>query len=469
MVKLPLMVCGLIFKQNQIKMKGIINKLVQDKQVDFGKIHSFREVYLSDKRSNVKRWYLGVLLFLIIIMFLPWTQNIRAKGTVTTLRQEHRPQEINTIISGKIIKWYVKEGDFVRAGDTLVQLTEVKESYLDPNLVGRTYDQIVAKKSSVDFYHTKVKATDQQITAMSQARHLKIKQLENKLKQLALKITADSMEMVAAGNDFKIASEQLKRMSVLRDSGLASMVQIEQRNQSFQTSLAKKTSAEIKLMNTKTDLVNAQMELDQIQQEYLEKIAKSSGEKASVQSEIASTTADISKLENTHANYSIRSGMYYIIAPQDGQFTQAEKSGLNEIVKEGERLGLIIPKQAQRAVEMYVAPMDVQLLSIGRPVRFMFDGFPALVFSGWPQASYGTFAGKVIAIESNISENGLFRVLVVEDSTFRPWPNELKLGTAANGIALLNDVMVGYELWRNINGFPPNYYKTESAKNEKKK
>jgi hypothetical protein len=33
------------------------------------------------------------------------------------------------------------------------------------------------------------------------------------------------------------------------------------------------------------------------------------------------------------------------------------------------------------------------------------------------------------------------------------------MGTGAQGIALLKDVPIWYELWRNINGFPPDYYK----------
>jgi hypothetical protein len=99
-------------------------------------------------------------------------------------------------------------------------------------------------------------------------------------------------------------------------------------------------------------------------------------------------------------------------------------------------------------------------------VRFIFDGFPAIVFSGWPNSSYGTFGGVITVIENGISENGKFRVLVSEDYSDSPWPKQLKFGGGANGIALLNDVSIGYELWRNINGFPPEYYqaKVETTK-----
>lgn len=430
---------------------------------------AFSAVYMIDKKSRVKYWLLGILFIFFIALFLPWTQNIRARGSVTTLRQEQRPQELNTIISGRIIKWHVKEGDIVRKGDTIAQLAEVKDNYLDPQLLDRTQQQIDAKSASISSYNQKVSATRSQMSAIEQTRELKKQQLTNKVAQLTLKIFSDSMETVAALNDLKIAEEQYRRQRIMRDSGLASMVQVEQRNQSFQNALAKKISAEIKFNNTKTDLVNTNIELSQVEQEYSEKLYKSAGDVASAQSEIAAGEGELAKLTNQYANYAIRAGQYFLLAPQDGQITKATKAGINEIVKEGEKLVEIVPTHIDYAIELFVKPVDLPLLSKGQTVRFIFDGFPAIVFSGWPEASYGTFGGRVAAIESSVSPNGNFRILVAEDPEEKPWPKELKMGTGASGIALLKDVPIWYELWRNINGFPPDYYQKQANRNEKGK
>jgi len=102
--------------------------------------------------------------------------------------------------------------------------------------------------------------------------------------------------------------------------------------------------------------------------------------------------------------------------------------------------------------------LDLPLVNPGQKVRFVFDGFPAIVFSGWPGSSYGTFGGIVTAVEKSVSENGRFRVLVTEDPNDRKWPAQLSMGTGAEGIMLLKEVKIYYELWRNINGFPPQYY-----------
>lgn len=427
-------------------------KEILENQYAAGDFRSFSKVYMSGSKSRIRYWVYGLLISGVAIMLLPWTQNIRSRGYITTLKQEHRPQELNAIIPGRIVKWYVKEGDHVNVGDTIAQLAEIKDSYLDPELLQRTQEQIMAKKSGIGLYNTKVTAIDSQLSAMKQSLTLK-------LKQVTAKLLSDSMETVAAANDLKIAEAQYKRQQVMRDSGLSSLLQLEQRNQYYQSALAKKMSADVKFINTRT-------ELGQVKQEYAEKISKAEGEKATTQSEIASSQAELSKLDNQYANYKIRSGLYFLAAPQGGQIVKASKAGINEVVKEGEKIVEIVPDKVEYAVELYVRAVDLPLLSLGQEVRFLFDGFPAIVFSGWPEASYGTFSGKIVAIENSVSKNGKFRVLVGEDAHYKKWPMALRIGTGANGIALLKDVPIWYELWRNINGFPPDYYKTQLHDND---
>ncbi|HZG26429.1 MAG TPA: HlyD family efflux transporter periplasmic adaptor subunit, partial [Chitinophagaceae bacterium] len=387
--------------------------------------------------------------------------------TVTTLRQEHRPQQINTIIAGRVDKWHVKEGDYVQKGDTILLLSEIKEDYLDPNLLVRTGEQIDAKKSSVSYYQNKIAATENQIDALENSLTAKINQLENKLLQTAMKIKSDSMDLVAAENDLKIATVQFSRQKALHDSGLVSLTQLEGRNQSYQTSLAKKVSAENKYLASKQEMNILQIERSAVQQEYAEKVSKAEGEKFGSLSQVATGQGDISKLQNQYASYSIRNGMYHVTAPQSGQIIKARKSGIGEIVKEGEMLVHIVPDQMDYAVELYIRPVDLPLVSPGQKVRFLFDGFPAIVFSGWPEASYGVYGGIVSAVESDVSESGKFKVLVKEDAAYRKWPKELRMGTGANGIALLKNVPIWYELWRNINSFPPDYYKTTQTAEKK--
>ena len=423
-------------------------------------LKAYNNIYRHNKNSHIKYWAIGLLVSLLVILFLPWTQNIRAKGRVTTLRQEQRPQELNSIIPGKIVKWFVKEGDMVQAGDTILQISEVKDDYFDPNLVSRTGEQLDAKQMSIEYYKNKVSATQTQIGALGNNRLLKQSQLENKIQQLKLKLQSDSAENIAAMNDYTIASLQYKRQKAMYDSGLVSLTQLEQRNQAFQNALAKRTSAENKFGATRQELIIARIEMDAINQDFVEKVSKAQGDQFQSLSQIAGGQGDVAKLQNQYSNYNIRRGMYFITAPQAGQITKAKKAGIGEIIKEGEMLVEIVPDKIDYAVELFIEPMDLPLISLNQKVRFLFDGFPAIVFSGWPNTSYGTFSGEVVAIENSVSLNGKFRILVKEDEEDKKnWPKELKIGAGTQGIALLKNVPVWYELWRNVNGFPPDFYK----------
>lgn len=435
-------------------------------------LQSVNKIYHIHRKSRVKRWFLFILIGGIITLFLPWTQNIKVMGNVSTLYQEQRPQQLNSPIPGRIIKWYVKNGDYVKKGDTLLQLSEVKEDYLDPLLVKRTEMQVEAKKGVRDYYEAKVGTTNSQLQALNSARDLKLSQLKVKISQLNNKLAGEEAELEAAKNELRMSSDQYERQKKMYDEGLVSLTQFQQRSVSYQNALAKKTATENKLAQTRQEIVNVNIEQNATIQDYNEKLSKTEGDRFQSMGQIEGSDGDIAKLENQVANYKARQGLYFVIASQDGQVVQINKAGIGEILKDGESIGIIVPEKVDYAVEIYIKPVDLPLVKEGQRVMCIFDGFPAIVFSGWPNSSYGTFAGKVIAVENNISANGMFKALVIQDKNEKQWPPKIKMGTGVQGIAILNDVPIWYELWRNINGFPPDYYevKTEkSAKDEKSK
>jgi len=447
--------------------------LSEDIQATVGKpLNSFTEIYRHNKSSKVRRYFFVIVGIMLGILFIPWTQNIRSAGSVTTLRQEERPQELNNIIPGRIVKWWVKEGDFVKKGDTIVQLAEIKDDYLDPQLLQRTEQQLSAEQMTIDYYQGKVAATGDQITALQNEQQLKLSSIDNKLIQTQRKVQSDSMKVIAARNEMLVADRQLEGATKMYEQGVIPLTEFERRKVLHQNVNAKLIGAQNDYSNSKQDLLILQLDRSAAIQEYAEKIAKASGDRFQSQSQIASGQGKVAKLQNQYSNYRIRNGQYFVLAPQDGQIIKAMKAGINEIVKEGEMIVQVVPGNYQLATEIWVKPMDLQLLAVGQKVRFMFDGFPAIIFSGWPQASYGTFGGEIVAIETNLSENGMFRVLVAEDKSDRKWPADLKLGTGVVSFALLNDVPIWYELWRQVNGFPPDYYKSSSGskkENDKKK
>jgi len=425
----------------------------------FGRFKSLKTV-MTEPNSHGRRnkWIISLVIGFVIVLCLPWTQNIQSVGQISTLNPKQRPQQINSVIAGRISQWRVKDGQLVQKGDTLALITEIKEEYLDPSQLTRMDEQIKAKDASVDFYKNKADATSSQGITLETSRKLKLSQLANKVKQYTLLVQSDSISYLAAANQFKIAEPQLERQKQLYAAGLKSLVELEQRQQAYQDALSKKIGAENKFYNSKNELINVKIERAAIEQEYAEKILKTTGDRFSTLSEMATTQSEVAKLKNQLSNYSIRRNFYSILAPQAGQVIRTSKAGIGETVKEGDPLLEIVPVNFEEAVEIFIDPFDLPLINKGQKVRLQFDGFPAIVFSGWPNSSFGTFGGKIATVDPSISINGKFRAWVVPDETEEVWPPELRFGSGAKGIALLKDVPIIYELWRKLNGFPPEYY-----------
>lgn len=400
----------------------------------------------------------GIFLLLFMSLFLPWTQNIRSQGILTTFRPQDRPQTVVATIAGRIEQWRVLEGAYVKKGDTIASLSEVKEKYLDPNLLARLGEQVEAKKEAVKANKAKEMAMQEQIKALGQGLVFSLQKARNKISQTRLKLQSDSMEAVAQQTELAIAQAQFLRQENLYKQGLKSLTELEQRRLKLQETQAKLLSLENKYNSSLAELQNTRTELYSLQAEYGDKIAKAEAELSSTRSYLFTTQADIAKLQNEYSSTQIRNQYYQIVAPQDGFVVQTLKAGIGEIIKEGEPLATIMAGNPQLAAELYIDALDLPLMKRGAQVRLQFEGWPTFVFSGWPGASFGTFGGRVAVID-NTGTNGKYRMLVVPDPEEDPWPGPLRVGAGVNGWAMLNTVPVWYELWRQLNNFPPEYTK----------
>jgi len=446
-------------------------------KIDRRKYSSIR-VFLDEAslRKSRKRLYIAFFVVLIGALFLPWTQNVRSKGYVTSLEPEKRPQTVQSVIGGRIESWYVREGDFVKKGDTLLFMSEIKNDYFDPKLLERTDEQIQSKNFSRENYSEKASALEDQITALIDNRALKLEQAINKIRISKLKVVADSIDLIAAQTNEDIAKAQMQRMDTLFSQGLYSRTDLEKRRQKLQESIAKRVAQESKLLASRNELINSRVNYNAVGAEYDGKISKAKSERFATLSSMYGTDAEVSKLKNQYSNYAVRTSQYYLTAPQDGFITKAVKTGIGETVKEGEKIVTIMPADYELAIEMYVRPLNYPLMHVGEEVRIQFDGWPAIFFSGWPGVSVGTFGGRIVAIDNFTSDNGMYRILVAPDPDAAPWPEGVRPGAGAKTFALLNDVSIWYEIWRQINGFPADFYLPENidkapndAADEKKK
>jgi multidrug resistance efflux pump len=363
----------------------------------------------------------GVILtlvgFIIILIVAPWIQNVAGSGIVTSFSPDQRPQTLDALIDGRIEKWYVQEGDYVKKGDTIVVLRDIDTKFLDPKFQER---QQVIRDNEVG---------EAELEVLMAKR--KVLQAEQKLLQ------ADAL-VINANIDAKTARTRYERAESLFAQGLASKREVETNLLSLQKAINDSIKALTGLEIERRELANANTELGAKKRLANSKIAK----------------ADLEL-----GNVSSRRDFGVMLSPIDGYITRIIQVGDGQAVKKNDKLAVIVPETQDIAAEIFVGSLDAAIIDTGRKVRLQFAGFPAIQApgGGFPDFALGTFGGIVKVVDAVDDGDGKYRVLVVPDTTDKPWPTRgyLRQGTEATGWVLLNEVPLGYEFWRLLNGFPP--------------
>ncbi|GAB2705499.1 biotin/lipoyl-binding protein [Mucilaginibacter koreensis] len=424
---------------------------------------SARTIWPSHGPRLLGRILILVLVVIIIIMLLPWRQTIPGKGVVTALRPQDRPQTVQNQIGGRIERWAVSEGQEVKKGDTILVLSDINQSYFDPELPQRLNEQLDAKRGSEDAARQKIQATNAQLAALNNGLRYQLSAAENKVKQAQNEVDIARADLTAGENFYAISKARLDRYEAGYRNGLFSLTDIESRRLKLQEDRAKLISQQNKLNNTKQTLINANIELDNIRAKYQESLAKTQSDLGSAISSQASVKGEIAKLRNDIANISIRRQLYVVRAPQSGFVVKTLKAGIGENIKDGESIATLQPKNPMVAAEIYVSAMDVPLILDTSDVRLQFEGWPSIQFSGWPSVAVGTFAGKIYTIDRVSSSGGKYRLLIKQQlptpKNDEPWPKQLRQGSGVYGRIILRSVPVWYEIWRQLNGFPPSLEK----------
>ncbi|MBC8044929.1 MAG: HlyD family efflux transporter periplasmic adaptor subunit [Rhizobacter sp.] len=380
----------------------------------------------------------GAAIFIAItvlaLTFVPWQQNVAGSGKVTRYLPNDRPQNIESPISARIQKWYVIEGTAVKAGDTLALLQDIGSSFMDKDFVTKVKSQ---RDNNAEAQENAVRTARQ--------RTLQAIQLE------------EAAEAAVENAKFEVstATVRLNRIKDLSQEGLASVREVETAQLAVQ-------KANADLIRSRTSLAAAQQNIVAVQNDEARAVNQAA--------------AAISSADLTLANAEQRRAASVVLAPTDGVVNRIAQAGAGTTVKEGDLLASVVPEVKEMAVEIKVGSMDAAMLDAGRPARLQFSGFPALQFSGWANISIGTYGGTVAMIDATDNGKGEYRVLIVPDSSGKPWPSQayLRQGTDVTGWVMLSDVSLGYELWRQMNGFPPlvpvksSYTEKEQGKAAKK-
>ncbi|MCX7930725.1 MAG: HlyD family efflux transporter periplasmic adaptor subunit [Chlorobi bacterium] len=416
-----------------------------------------------DVPSPLRR-YLRIVLILftitIIGLFLvPWVQTVIADGRVTALSPVERPQYINAQITGRLVRWYVTEGAHVFPGDTIAVLQDIDPKFLDSNIVLRASSHVEWLEQRAQQLRQQVAAISDQLNAEIAAQTAAIQSAEQYVIQSRQKVSAARALYEQETVELQIAQQRYRDRKSLYEQGLRSLREFESAQLALQQAQARFNRAQAELRAAESQLEQSQQELKLKQNEWTAKVQKTRSELNKAQESLSAVESAIAKALIDKSNIEVRRQYAVVRSPIEGTVVRLYSLGPGETVKQGEPLAIVMPEINSLAVELLVKGNDAPLVYPGQKVRIQFDGFPALQISGFPQVNVGTFGGIVSVVDAVDDDrgSGMFRVIIKPDSTDEQWPHSavLRPGTKARGWMLLNTVPLAYEIWRQLNGFPP--------------
>jgi multidrug resistance efflux pump len=400
------------------------------------------------------RWVAGGLLaalavLTVLLALVPWQQTSLGQGRVIPLDPASRTQSVEAPISGRVVQWRVTEGDQVQAGDAIAVLQDNDPSYLDrlEKELATVDDRLASGRAAMAAYEAKV-------DAVAAARDAAVTAAEAKINAAARKVDAARQKARIAQADFETAELNLARVEPLFRDGLSSQRTLELTRLKARETQAKRLEAQAGVAQATADLAVARAEL-------VEKREDQRGKLEGVKAELEAASQKVAELEakrlETETKLS-RQGAQIVTSPGDGTVLAIVAGLGGEQVKAGDVLARVVPTHVETMVELTVDGNDVPLIERGQPVRLQFEGWPAVQFAGWPSVAVGTFPGEIAFVDAADDGSGRFRIVVREpEVSDEPWPDPryLRQGLRAKGWVVLSRVPLGWELWRQLNGFPP--------------
>ncbi len=401
-----------------------------------------------DSARLLARLLTGGFIAIIVALFVtPWQQSVTGTGRVIAYTPIERQQTVDSPITGRVVRWHVQEGDHIEAGEPLVDLGDN-----DPDIQARLMRERDAIQREIDAATLTIAVSETKIASREGVRTAAVMQAD-----LKRQISQDRKMAAERARDAAVATHQTAKQNAERLRGLHKKGLVSTRDLEL---------AELKLQTASADLDRAKASLKAATREIKamtagreEKDADTNAKLAEAQASLQKAKADKAKAERELAKIEVqlaRQSTMHVTAPRSGVIFRVLAPNGAAMVKQGTPLAILIPDTNARAVELWVDGNDAPLITAGRHVRIQFEGWPAVQFVGWPSVAVGTFPADVAFVDATDNGQGKFRVVVVPaNAEDWPAPEYLRQGVRANGWVLLNQVSLGYELWRQFNGFPP--------------
>jgi adhesin transport system membrane fusion protein len=403
---------------------------------------------LRAPRVLARAMALGIVVTAAGLVFVPWQQNVRGSGRVVAFEPYDRLQTIAAPVMGRVARSWVIEGSSVKEGDPLLEIVDN-----DAGIIARLGQQRASLEAGLIASESKVAVYGEQVRALEDARELAMSAAEQHIQMAGASVRSAEQGLNAALAGARQAGLNYSRQKDLFAEGLASRAEFEVAERSHREAQAKVEQAREALAGARNAEEAKRADLGRVDTEAKAKIESARAEREAANVDVAQKQKQLSELDTKISQQASQ----LLRAPRDGTVLRLNVSPGAELVKAGDPLLVLVPETEERVAELWVDGNDVPLIHEGRQVRIQFEGWPAVQFAGWPSVAVGTFGGRVRLVDRTDDGAGKFRILVGPDPEDEPWPSSdfLRQGARAKGFILLDEVRLGYELWRQANGFPP--------------
>lgn len=397
--------------------------------------------------------FVGLVVSIVAMVFVPWRQTARGFGDVIALDPQQRPQPLLSPSMGVVsyVKPGLREGSYVEKSELLLRLTPFAINAID-----QLDTQIIAMESREASALASLEVSKQSATLQESSGRNMAESLKQDFQASKQKWEQAKNEVTSLLADFEDKTNQLNIAERVAEKGLVSREELFTKRRTVDAQSAKVRKAENAVNELYAALLSKEEEIEAKRQEIDIKNRTANQKVLEEMQKINSIEKEILDVRNQRAQMD----RLEIVAPRSGHIQQWFGVEGSDVIKQGDQLFVIVPDADEKSVELKIRGMDIPLIQIGDPVRLRFDGWPAVQFVGWPSVAVGTFGGKVNRILPTDDGMGYFRVVVTPDNHFERengWPDDryLRQGVRATGWVLLKEVPLGYEIWRQLNGFPP--------------
>nr|MCU0536255.1 HlyD family secretion protein [Hydrococcus sp. Prado102] len=394
-------------------------------------------------------WTRGLLYFLAIFVaiILPWAMLSKVDETGTArgrLEPKGKTFKLDAPVVGTVADIKVKEGESVKAGQSLVELESelvIRELQQQQEKLSGQQNRLALLDLLKNQSITAIRTQEQQNQAQDLEKQAQIQQAQQNLKSLRISYFLQKEEKQAQVNQAKQDLDKNKIAYKLAEIALKGSQEKYQRYQQALESnvisqdrfqeveqLVKENSE--RLMQSKSDIVQAQSRLNEQQSSYQRIIEqaqaeiaqaqlklqeqqrnsqslaysgrlallKSQDELKNLETEMTTLTAEIAQSQSQIQSLQFQLTQRVIKTPIEGIVFQLPVKNAGDVLQAGDLIAEIAPKGSLLVLRSQMDTTESGSLRVGMPVKMKFDAYPF--------QDYGVVEGKLnqIAPTSKVTD-----------------------------------------------------------------